>query len=420
MRQQFYAATRPIIEAGRLTSQHRGVTIDRTNQTGTLPWEDEKPNDSRFRRGRQTAASAGRTRRAPDAEDGDDYESPRPRQRFKSQSRPWWRPASTTGRVFLALGALAVVVGGVACWLTAKRYLERDARFRIAGSANIEAAGLNQVTRTDVLPVFGEDMGRNIFFVNLSDRRKKLEQIPWIQRASVMRLLPDRIRINVVERTPIAFVREGQQIGLVDADGVLLTMPAATMTQHHYSFPVVTGIDAADSQASRKERMAVYQRLVRELDASGQHLSDQISEVDLTDPQDARILMPEQGRDILAHFGEDHFLDRYQRYKSHIGEWRTQYPHLATVDLRYDQQVVLQMASGATADSPANDVAAGDKTAAAAPAATESAQAPAKKPQPKAANPAARKDTKKHPQTRRVASNTPPQTVNHKAHAWDE
>jgi cell division protein FtsQ len=59
------------------------------------------------------------------------------------------------------------------------------------------------------------------------------------------------------------------------------------------------------------------------------------------------VLMPEQGTDILAHFGEDHFLDRFQRYKAHIAEWRQQYPKLAEVDLRYDQQVVLQMTDGA-------------------------------------------------------------------------
>ena len=105
-------------------------------------------------------------------------------------------------------------------------------------------------------------------------------------------------------------------------------MPVAMMAQHHYSFPVLTGIDAADPLPSRKARVALYQRLIGELDAGGQHLSDQLSEIDLTDPEDARVLMPEQGTDILAHFGEDHFLDRYQRYKAHIAEWRQQYPKL--------------------------------------------------------------------------------------------
>jgi cell division protein FtsQ len=58
------------------------------------------------------------------------------------------------------------------------------------------------------------------------------------------------------------------------------------------------------------------------------------------------VLMPEAGADILAHFGEDQFLSRYQRYKAHVAEWRQQYPKLAAVDLRYEQQVVLQMTPG--------------------------------------------------------------------------
>jgi cell division protein FtsQ len=90
--------------------------------------------------------------------------------------------------------------------------------------------------------------------------------------------------------------------------------------------------------------MEVYQSLISELDAGGQHLSDQVSEIDLSDPEDARVLMPEQGTDILAHLGSDHFLERFQRYKAHIAEWRQQYPKLTEVDLRYEQQVVLQMA----------------------------------------------------------------------------
>jgi cell division protein FtsQ len=251
--------------------------------------------------------------------------------------------------VLLLAGATAVFsVIGVSAYAL-KSFLDHDSRFRIAGTSNIQATGLGQVSRSEMLPVFGEDIGRNIFFVPLAERRKQLEQIPWIEHATVMRLLPDQIRISVVERKPIAFLRQGGQVGLVDANGVLLTEPPAMMAQHHYSFPVVTGIDGRDPIASRRARMETYQRLVGELDANGQHLSDQISEIELSDPEDARVLMPEQGTDILAHFGSDHFMERYQRYKAQIAEWRQQYPKLAEVDLRYEQQVVLQMTGGATA-----------------------------------------------------------------------
>ena len=282
-------------------------------------------------------------------EDADGDEKPR----FDRPRNPWWRPAGSMGRVLLGAGALIVLSVIAFSIHQFTKFLERDARFRIAGTGNIQATGLSEVRRSDMLPIFGEDVGRNVFFVPLAQRRNQLEQIPWVERATVMRVLPDQIRVAVVERQPVAFVRHGQQVGLVDASGVLLTMPAAMMAQHHYSFPVLTGMDARDPMASRQARMAVYLRLLGELDANGQHLSNQISEIDLTDPEDARVMMPEQGGDILAHFGEDHFLDRYQRYKAHIAEWRQQYPKLAAVDLRYDQQVVLQMAPGAGADQTA-------------------------------------------------------------------
>ncbi len=336
----------------------------RDNKTRSLVWEEEAPAEPRFRRAQPVAPVAGRGLPGMpiSMDDEDDGPGPRskPRKFGDEPTRPWWRPASTFGRVFLTAGIVMVVSVIAVSAYALRNFLEHDARFRIGGTSNIQATGLSQVSRAELLPVFGEDIGRNIFFVPLAERRRQLEQIPWIEHATVMRLLPDQIRISVIERKPIAFLRQGSQVGLVDANGVLLAEPPAMMAQHHYSFPVVTGIDSRDALASRRARMEVYQRLVSELDANGQHLSDQISEIDLSDPEDARVLMPEPGTDILAHFGSDHFLERFQRYKAHIAEWRQQYPKLAEVDLRYEQQVVLQMqghsnAAAATLGSaPAN------------------------------------------------------------------
>lgn len=114
------------------------------------------------------------------------------------------------------------------------------------------------------------------------------------------------------EPQPVAFVRHGQEIGLVDADGVIFAMPSNEISKHRYSFPVVTGIDPLEPLPARKDRMVAFGHLVSELDSNNLHLSEQISEVDLTDPKDLRVLMAEEGADILAHFGNDHFLKRYQ------------------------------------------------------------------------------------------------------------
>jgi cell division protein FtsQ len=405
------------------------VATQGNNRTRTFAWDDEAPAEPRFRRVQQTAPVSGRGLPGMplEMEDPDgDLPSASRKTRFGSPKNPWWRPTGTWGRAFLGIAALIAVCAFAIAVHVSKSFLERDARFRIAGTSAIQATGLAEVSRADMLPVFGEDIGRNIFFVPLAERRHQLEQIPWVQSATVMRLLPDQIRISVIERKPVAFVRHGQQIGLVDANGVLLSMPVAMMAQHHYSFPVLTGIDGGDPLPARKARIDLYLRLLGDLDANGQRLSDQISEIDLTDPEDARVLMPEQGADVLAHFGEDHFFDRYQRYKAHIGEWRQQYPKLAAVDLRYDQQVVLEMTAGSsteqtavTADSskPAPDKPAADKPA---PALSDSAKSnsPIK---PAADKPApavtAKADSPQHatiakpPATREIAKSDPPKTT---------
>ena len=335
-----------------------------SNRTRSLVWEDDAPAESRFRRVQQSVPVSGRGLPL-EIDDEDDPSGPR-KKRFASPRSPWWRPASTWGRAFLACGLLVVATAFAYAFHVCKSFLDHDPHFRITGTSNIQVVGLAELTRAELLPVFGEDIGRNIFFVPLAERRKQLEQIPWVQQATVMRLLPDQICVAVIERQPVAFVRHGQQIGLVDANGVLLKMPPGAMSQHHYSFPVLTGIDGGDPLPSRRARVELYLRLMSELDSNGQRLSDQISEIDLTDPEDARVLMPEQGTDVLAHFGEDHFLDRYQRYKAHIAEWRQQYPKLAAVDLRYEQQVVLEMTPGAGNQIQSASVADNGKTATAA------------------------------------------------------
>jgi cell division protein FtsQ len=249
--------------------------------------------------------------------------------------------------VLLLLAMLTVLSGFAASAYLLKTYLDRDSRFRISGTGNIEASGLTEVSRSEMLPVFGEDIGRNIFFVPLSERRKQLEQLPWVERATVMRLLPDQIRVSIVERQPVAFALQPNGLtGLVDADGVLLTMPAAMMAQRHYSFPVVTGINASDSLDARRRRMAVYQRLLAELDAGGQKISNQISDVDISDPEALRLRM--QDDPTLLVIGPERFLERYQLYKQNSTKFHQMLPGLVAVDLRNEQRAVLSGPEGSS------------------------------------------------------------------------
>jgi cell division protein FtsQ len=263
-----------------------------------------------------------------------------------------------TGRIVAAAIVLFAVGVLVVLGIFIRNFFRDDPRFRIATSSSIQIMGNSQVTRPELLSVFGSDLGRNIFYIPLRQRRAALEELPWVEHATVMRLLPDQLRVAIVERTPVAFVRHGNTIGLVDAHGVLLHLPPAAMAAKHYSFPVVTGISARDPLPVRAARMHLYQQFITDLDSGGAKVSSQLSEVDISDPEDVWALLPAQGSDIQVHFGDSDFLARYRSYQQHLAEWRQQYPHLASVDMRYENQVVLDMTQQASSEAGQDGVAA--------------------------------------------------------------
>ena len=281
------------------------------------------------------------------ADSGDEDDEPFLRSRRRVAVRRGFLPRGRWGRIGFGAGAVALIGGLAWLGLAVRSFAAHDPRFRIDSSENIQILGNSEVTQAELLSVFGGDMGRNVFFVPLRERRTELERLAWVETATVMRLLPDQLRVSVTERTPVAFVRTGNEIGLVDHDGVLLTMDPKTMASRHYSFPVVNGIDAGDPQSTREARMKIYQRFIAELDSSGEKLSSQLSEVDLSDPEDVRALVPSEGSDLLLHLGDTDFLDRWHNYQQHLAEWKAQYPRLASIDLRYERQVVLEMQKGA-------------------------------------------------------------------------
>ena len=324
----------------------------------------------------------------------DDDDAPVARRRAGTRVRFRGLPTTKWGRI--AVGVAFVVLIGVCAGvaMVARNMLLHDDRFVIQSSSSIEIEGNSHLTRAQLLSIFGGDVERNIFNVSLAERRTELERLPWVERATVMRLLPNRMRVSITERTPVAFVRQGNHIGLVDANGVLLDMPADAAVNTHYSFPVVTGILADEPLSVRAARMKIYSRFTSELDGSGEKISQELSEVDLSNPEDVKALIPDHSSEVLVHFGEENFLDRYRKYEAHLAEWRTQYPKLSSVDMRYERQAVLETGPVAPVSSPAAAAPSPvDAGAVAAPAANAPvaaavhpvAHAPAKAGKPKAA-----------------------------------
>ena len=246
-------------------------------------------------------------------------------------------PKKTATRLLWAalifIAAAVAFAGAVSFY----QYGEHSWRFRLDSSDDIEMGGLSNVNRSQVMEVMGGDIGRNVFFIPLDKRQKQLEQIPWVESASVMRFAPNRIRIQIHERTPVAFARVGSKVMLVDAGGVLMDLTG----KKKFSFPVIVGISASEPLSTRAASMKIFNELIRELDSSGGHYSQDLSEVDLSDPEDVKVLTNDPEGEVLVHLGSSNYLDRFKIYVSHLREWRQQFEKIESVDLRYDQQIIV-------------------------------------------------------------------------------
>jgi cell division protein FtsQ len=264
-------------------------------------------------------------------------ESPFLRAQKRVSARRSPLPKKTAAKL---LWAVVAVSAAAVCAVSAAAFYhfsERSWRYRLQSSDNIELAGLHNVSHSQIMEVMGADIGRNIFFIPLDQRRKQLEQIPWVGSASVMRFAPDRIKIDIRERTPVAFARLGSKIMLIDAGGVLMDLSS----RGKYSFPVIVGMSSAEPLSTRAARMKIYNEVVRQLDSGGGHYSQNLSEVDLSDVEDVKALTNDSDGGVLVHLGSSNYLDRFKIYVAHLREWRQQFQKVESVDLRYDRQIVV-------------------------------------------------------------------------------
>ncbi len=260
-------------------------------------------------------------------------------------------PKKTATRLMWAGVALILfaVLGAAGAGLY--RYGKHSWRFRIDSSDQIEVTGAEHVAHAQIMEVMGGDIGRNIFFVPLAQRQQQLEQIPWVESASVMRFVPNRLRIEIHERTPVAFARIGSHISLIDAGGTLMEL--APGGKRKYSFAVIAGMNAGEPLSTRAARMKNYNELIRELDSSGAHYSKELSEVDLSDSEDVKVLATDSNGEVLVHLGSGNYLQRYRVYLTHVQQWRQQFEKLESVDLRYDGQIIVNPDLNGMARQPA-------------------------------------------------------------------
>jgi cell division protein FtsQ len=239
------------------------------------------------------------------------------------------------------------------------------AGYRAAASASffqvrrVEVQGTSRVSAEEIQALVRKDLEKTgVWRADLNGMNARLERLPWIRTAVVSRVLPDGIRVRIVERVPRAIVRTASgRFRWVDDDAVLLgeMLPTDQMPAFF-----LRGLNEEDPEGARKEnreRVAKFLELQTDWDAAG--LSERVSEVNLIDVRDIRAQLAGDNSQIEVRLGSQ---DHGKRLKDalEVLDAQKQSSHgslISYIDLSQGKRAIVGLTSGARASDlaePAN------------------------------------------------------------------
>ena len=263
------------------------------------------------------------------------------RRKFGGKSASFYRRAfvfALTGTVLLAAAAIAT------------DFLYHSPQVALLKPDQIELVGNRIVSRDAVLQQFARDRGHSVLSIPLDARRSALEELSWVESAGVQRILPNHIRVEITERTPVAFLRNGTELALIDAHGVILDRPRG----EDLHFPIVTGLSDNVLRDERARRVQTYQDFLKDIDVVRANSSDRVSEIDLSNPRDLRAVMTgisaaNDTQAVSIQFGQSDFAAKYRLVVDNFAQWQASNGRVRSIDLQYSRQVILNTdTSGST------------------------------------------------------------------------
>ncbi|MEZ5648405.1 MAG: FtsQ-type POTRA domain-containing protein [Alphaproteobacteria bacterium] len=168
----------------------------------------------------------------------------------RRQRRPKFTLAGTLRVLGTVLLGMAIVGGPI--WLWRSRAIvvvgdkAKNALIATTGILGMQidtvgVEGINHTDRETILTTLGARKGAPLLGIDLKEAKMRLEQLPWVGKATIERRLPDRLYVSVIERTPAALWQHGGHFDLVDAEGIVI--PNAD-TARYPMLPQVIGPDA--------------------------------------------------------------------------------------------------------------------------------------------------------------------------------
>jgi cell division protein FtsQ len=231
------------------------------------------------------------------------------------------------------LGATALIVGTAVAVVAAGYWALTTPRFAVVA---VEVRGASRVPAQRILEVSGITRGTNLWRIDPAHVRARLESLPEIRRADVVRELPNRVSIMVEERRPFTLVHAAR-LHWLDEDGRLLGEEHRAVAPE---VPVISGLSEEELATMRttpgpRARAAIT--LIRALLRTGSSLASEISEIDMSRPE-GPVLYTVDGLEV--RLGSEEWEERLARLEGVLAQVATQ--DVQGVDLRFRDQVVLR------------------------------------------------------------------------------
>ena len=257
--------------------------------------------------------------------------------------------SSAAALLLLASVSYGVVKGGHGPAIAANVQNLCDDAANAAGFhiAEVALAGEYEVGREEILNLAGITDRSSLLFLDAAEARARLLTNPWVAEATVLKLYPGRLRIEIKERKPFALWQKDARVSLIAADGTVLE---PYVPQRFASLPLVVGQGAERESQDLLAMIARYPVIARQL-----HASVLVAERrwNLHLKSGVEVLLPESGPEQALRTLAD--LDREKRLLSR---------DIVAVDLRLVDRVTVRLSDGvAAAREEALKAAAKDKKA---------------------------------------------------------
>lgn len=140
--------------------------------------------------------------------------------------------------------------------------LSSDLGFKVD---EILVIGRRETAQKDLLAAVRLARGAPILAFDLQAARKRIEALPWIKTASVERMLPDTVLLNIEERQPLALWQHKGAFALIDSDGEVILK---TGLERYSDLIVVVGRDAPGQAAELLKTLAAESELMDQVKAA--------------------------------------------------------------------------------------------------------------------------------------------------------